>query len=145
MTQICILQLQLDAFLLGSEKLNRCKMFSRHFVKTPTFNQYCYRPAPVSNSKSICFKIQTCLPSTKWVEELRTSQNRLQMHVDNGLMVLTDSYSKLLYKWIHKKEYEVLHIDQTDFKSMTLQFWAWIWVWIARGASNCSIRRIISR
>lgn len=60
------------------ETLNQFEMFSRHFVKTPICNQYCYRPAPVSNSKSICFKIQKRLPSTMWAEELRTSQIRLR-------------------------------------------------------------------
>lgn len=42
---------QMQGLYFGpGETLNRCGMFSRHFVKTPICNRYCYRPAPVSNS-----------------------------------------------------------------------------------------------
>lgn len=59
------------------ETLNRCEMFSRHSVKTCLCNQWPYGPGPVSNSKSIAFKILMHLLGTMW-DELWTRQIRLR-------------------------------------------------------------------
>lgn len=90
------------------ETLNQCEMFSRHFVKTPICNQYCYRPVPVSNSKSIWFKIQMLLPSTMW-DELWTSQIRLRWkYYKTSIMKLVSWFWLTATDWFFIWKYKCL-------------------------------------
>lgn len=109
------------------ETLNQCEMFSRHFVKTPICNQYCYRPVPVSNSKSIWCKIQMLLPSTMW-DELWTSQIRLRWKYYKTYIVKMVSWFWLTAtNWFLSESIKACHIDQISLiMSWPFQTWSWV-------------------